>query len=234
MPDPVNVTTTAATKTYLGITDGAFDARIDQLLPIIDAMFERHTGRQIVPARNIEEKVNGRGSPYLYVSRVPIIQVTELKLVNPSDGSVIQSYEPPGAANADAILGAAGKFTTGEWIELIQTGGSAAPETSSRWPFVFPIGTHNVHVKYDSGYEVIPPPMQLAAWLTINSMMRNRPNGMESERIGDYSYKRSTASEGAKAGLSPEAVGLLAPYKVHRIERATRPNQTGYERTART
>ena len=78
----------------------------------------------------------------------------------------------------------------------------------------FPGGNQNVYVDYTAGYSTIPGDLEQIAIEIISNVMKSRSinTQLESEKIGDYSYKVAPTSSGVSSLIADKAYDL-APYK---------------------
>ncbi len=221
-------------KALLGITDSSKDTIIDAWIPAVDRQIERHTRRAFNKVTGIVERHNGRDSRFLYPKRTPILLVSDLKIIDPTDGSTVEQF-----TSADFEVKGSGQFSTGEFIEMIQRlgFGNVVDHSDIR----FRAGTNNVEVTYDAGFETIdmPPDVQAAMAMQLNTYISSstRPNGMESERISKYTYKRGTGggTKGTtRSGLIPEVKEMLASFIRPLINYAGEPTRGHHVRHLRT
>ncbi len=200
-------------KALLGITGTAKDALIDEWIPVVEDQIEMHTRRTFNKVLAAVERHNGRNSRFVYPRRTPILAVISLNLIDPTDGSIVEAFTP-----ADFEIKGTGPQSTGEFIELVRQAGFV-----NRGHFAdigFPAGTNNIELTLDAGYDDLnmPPRVQGAMALQISTYISagTRPNGMESETISKYRYKRATSGGGSgklpRSGLIPEVAGMLASF----------------------
>ena len=78
----------------------------------------------------------------------------------------------------------------------------------------FPGGNQNVYVDYTAGYSTIPGDLEQIAIEIISNVIKSRSinTQLESEKIGDYSYKVAPTSSGVSSLIADKAYDL-APYK---------------------
>lgn len=212
----------AKIKALLGITGAAKDALIDEWIPVVEDQIEMHTRRTFNKVLAAVERHNGRNSRFVYPRRTPILAVISLNIIDPTDGSIVEAFTA-----ADFEIKGSGPQSTGEFIELVRQAGFV--NRGHFGDIGFPAGTNNIELTLDAGYDDLnmPPRVQGAMALQINTYINSntRPNGMESEAISKYRYKRA-AGPGGKAirsGLIPEAAAMLASFVRPVIEFAGTP-----------
>jgi hypothetical protein len=115
-----------------------------------------------------DELVDGRGRPYVWLRRLPIVSITAVFVDT-------IPVTPP--------------FT---WIVKPQIGQlfHGNGQDDPRYTWRFPLGTRNVRVQYMGGYQTIPDPIvRAAAYYCRYQWEQSRISGLyQSERIGDYNY----------------------------------------------
>lgn len=195
---------------YLG--SSGIDARITQLLPMIDSLIQNFTRRKFLPQTGNVERHHGEGTPYLFPLDAPIRTVTSLLLVD-SSGVTVRTY---GAS--EFVL------PKNEYVELVGSN-LRRPSFHGEFPVFFPAGENNVQLTYDSGFATvgdIPDDVQLAALRTISFYLQSRSTaGMKSERIGDYQYTRDGLDDKDNSGLPSEVKAMLRKYQRQFMRRST-------------
>lgn len=224
------IATQAQIKALLGITDASKDTLIDTWIPVVEDQIEMHTRRTFNKVLAAVERHNGRNSRFVYPRRTPILAIISLNIIDPTDGSIVETFTA-----ADFEIKGTGPQSTGEYIELVRQAGFV-----NRGHFQdigFPAGTNNIEVTLDAGYDDanMPPRVQGAMALQISTYISSgtRPNGMESESISKYRYKRATSGTGGsgkmpRSGLIPEAAAMLASFVRPVIDYAGQP-ETSHE-----
>lgn len=218
-------------KALLDITDASKDTLIDTWIPVVEDLIEDHTRRTFNKVLAGVERHNGRDSNFVYPRRTPILAVISLNLIDPTDGSTVEAFTP-----ADFEIKGTGPRSTGEYIELVRTSGFGIHGHDE---FGFPAGTNNIELTLDAGYDDVnmPPKLQGAMALQISTYLSagTRPNGMESEAISKYRYKRATSSSGKppRDGLIPEVAGMLRSFIRPVIDYAGGPVEGHQQRRVR-
>lgn len=79
----------------------------------------------------------------------------------------------------------------------------------------FPNGFQNIEIRYTAGYATIPDSVQTATCMVVKALydMSKNDAGMQSEKIGEYSYTRRALSGDFDMPVFADARLLLAPYK---------------------
>lgn len=211
---PVSVLTTLATvKDELGITDATEDIRLERYIQVASDAIVRYCRRKLHRETGIIEKHAGAGFPRLFLDRLPLVSVTEVKL----DESVITDFDlvdlATGLLYRDAgwtrrAFRAAGIVqqpvtgTDDENIQVTYVGGFITPEGDP-----------------GQGTRDLPLDIEQACIDTVTSIRanRSRDSNITAEKLGDasvtYGGVNSGAGQGA-GGLIPDGViGTLKPYR---------------------
>jgi len=177
------------------------------LLEAASEMIDRFCGREFDSSARTEYH-DGDGSQYIYLHVFPNVSLTTVGVS--SDYWVTETNVTTTALLVHDVDGRCILKHTAE-IE------------------VFPRGVQNVKVVYTAGYAAasIPEDIQQACCVMAGNMyaetgMATSNLPYESEKIGDWTYKRSTAGsgggvDGSGGVLSPSVRRMLSPYAVHRF-----------------
>lgn len=187
-------------KAALGITSTGQDAQIDALLEPVSNALQALTGRQIED-RTVTEYHDGAGQTCVVLNHRPITAVTSVHddlTGSYGSGTEVDSdnYRIDYDRGMIRLTGAVPNdyFITGRDIDA----------------YTFQDGSLNVKVVYSAGYPSGHPMLDAAelvfAELMAQALNRAANAGLESERLGDYSYKVSASDE---AALSMAARGAL-------------------------
>ncbi len=138
---PIDLTTVAAVKSWLGITSSDSDAILQRTVSNVSRFLLSYLSRQIVPA-DFSERYDGVGYPSqrLVLRQWPVISIASVYL-----GSTIIAAAPgpgPGFGQAGYTLAPSG---------------DAPPPGSTQWldfsGYGLPMGAQNIGVTYRAGYQ---------------------------------------------------------------------------------
>lgn len=186
MPDPV-LTSLAAFKAHLKVTDTGSDALLGQLLLELDETVAQVTGRERVPGRNPFESVqatefyDGSGRELLVLRRRPVTAVAEVRVH--AGGHYGQGADAFPAGSAWTV----GQHYSIPRTDATEQNGSMLAAIGGCWPE----GRGNVRVQYTAGYAAIPADLALAVHLLGGRLFYSLKQGglLEGETIGRYSYR---------------------------------------------
>ena len=169
-------------------------ATIERLVNVASRRLEKYCNT-VFKAREITRVLNGPDFPLLDLGG-PIISVTSVTVG--VDVLSVDDYE---------VLNVRGQlYRSAGWS------GGGSPITGVG-------GLNNVEVEAVLGYEPIPYEVVEAAIILIRGWVeRPGSEGMQSERIGDYSYtrfNRDAATVSARGTMPEEVLDLLEPYVRH-------------------
>lgn len=194
-------------KDFLDLSDSD-DARINTLLPIVDSMLQNFTRRNILQVTNTDELHNGDRTPFLTTKDGPIISVASLTIINPQGLGLVQTL----VEDTDFK-----RYE--EYVQII--GAQKEQLFDPRWGVAFSIGENNVKITYDSGFATIPPDIQMAAFITMDSLFHSRTPGVISEKIGNYQYRLANPSDTKEnSGLPNDAADLIRAKIRPQLERS--------------
>jgi hypothetical protein len=158
-------------------------------------------GTEFEAASTTTEETDGNGLYYIFTQNIPITALTSV-IITEDGGSTTTIL----AANLqyDAATG---------MISFDQDNNSSY----GHWPK----GMLNLKIAYSYGYDTIPAPVQEACVQTMvqlygPNISTTNPQ-LDSERMGEYSWKRKAGSSDINAsGFTPMAENLLLPYKQYK------------------
>ncbi len=163
---------------------------LSALIEAASAAIEKYCGREFAESERTET-YDGDGSRELFVRTFPL-----------------------GALETVTVVDADETEYDGDGFRLDTRIGRIVPKIGAGLSR-FPAGVQNLRVTYTGGFSTIPADVQEACVQTVQAMRGatsdSNDAGMQSERIGDYSYVRFDAST---HGLTPSVKALLAPYRV--------------------
>lgn len=193
----------ATLKTYMGIDSSITtqDARLTVILARIDAWVKK-TSRDagvILEEETVTDTLDGPGSHRLFLSYRPIISVT----------AVYHSEAVPRVFDSTALV-AANQYLLHPDIGMIETPNAFGHHHHHGHRGVFLRGVQNYQAVYAAGYASIPGDLVAGVIMVSAAFAAGRPgkDGMQSERLGDYSYVRAKVME------LPGVEGFLAPYVI--------------------
>jgi hypothetical protein len=143
------------------------------------------------------EDLNGNGLDYIIVKNKPITTLTSVIITE--DG------------------GSTTTISSGNLQYEANTGIITFDQDNSSSYGLFPKGYLNIRIAYAYGWATIPAPVQEACVQTMvqlygPSMATTNPQ-LDSERMGEYSWKRKAASSDINAsGFTPMVENMLQPY----------------------
>ena len=193
-----DLTTTAKVKAYLGISASTWDTILATLVTSASAIIQSYCRRQF----NSQTFTEYHDGADLQVPRAQII------VKNPPIISVTSVYDdldqPPTWPAADLV-------SSDDYAVYLDEG------IVELYPdYTFGDGRRNVRVIYVGGYATVPTDIEQAAnMLVANIFNRGRTgaDGLQSERIGDYSYVRADAGV-TSHGIPNDVRAILAPYRL--------------------
>jgi hypothetical protein len=173
-----------AVKLLMGYADSSKDTLIDSMLPRVTILFNTAWDRDLRKAERTE-LYDGTGSAWTFLKQFPLDSTAAFELKIDDDVVDAADYE---LYKEEGIVKLKQRF-------------------SYRTAPIFPIGDRNVSAKYTAGYATgsIPPDIEMAACLMVGHLVESRgviASALESEKIGNYSYRQgeaSTAQEAEKA-----------------------------------
>lgn len=189
----MTIATTAEVKAALGILDAGQDARLDALIPALDAAIERHVGRTF-SAVTTTERLSGGAT--LMLRALPVISITSITDLH--SGQLITDY------SVDLVKGLVRRLPFGAIWGDLRAGG----------PFLDQLGYSGMAIQprfevvYQSGYTTVPADVKLALYEAVAFTLAGQ-GGKTSEKDGDYAYSIS-AQTGA---LPATSTLLLAEYR---------------------
>lgn len=201
-------------KTYLKITGGAEDDRLNLIISLVTGLIQDFTHRQLVERVDFEERHHGRNTPLLFPFDAPITGVTTLDIIDPDGDVILDSL----TLNEDFVIS-----PSKEYLQLR----NALDRRGITGTFAqrFPAGEANLKLIYTSGFAAIPKGVQMAAFEAVSFFRSKSSAGLKSERLGDYSYTTDTPSDAAASGIQLPATsrGALRRWVRPRIRFAGRP-----------
>jgi hypothetical protein len=164
----------------------------NQLLYISSAFIERYCKRTFSSSTYTSEKYNGNGTHFLQLEKYPVTTLTSVILWDTFNNSALTTY----TQYTDYLLhddGSTGMI----WL---------------RQGFV--LGINNYRITYTAGYTNIPYDLKYATCLLAYHVYKNSGKvGMDSERIGNYSYKMSAQGKNSIEGKNSIG-GLSVPSEI--------------------
>ncbi len=199
------IITKADYKTIKGISGTDYDARLDALIPMAQAMLEKWSGRKFDPATYTDEKYDGPGAASIQLKNYPVKSLTSVEYVDTlGNESTIDAT----SYTCDPLTGII-KFqpsrngrllVTREWDEVV------VPDYIGDCP-QFIEGHQNIQVTYSAGYDTMPPDLQLAMIQFVDYLMgevsTSAVGGQEfqKESLGDYSYDRGNKQSSSNSNV---------------------------------
>lgn len=170
-----------------GVSDSDYQ---NTLINLASQFIEQYTKRVLKTATYTSEKYNGNGTHFLQLDKYPVTTLTSVILWNTSNNSASTTYS---------------QYTD----YLLQDDGS----TGMIWLRQgFAQGVNNYQITYTAGYTTTTMPYDIryaCALLCYHIYKNSGKIGIDSEKIGNYSYKKSgTSSSNASIG------GLLIPSEI--------------------
>lgn len=160
-PDPVDLTTVAKVKSYLGQVSSSEEGEIQRIITAVSHLLVHLIDRPI-KAQACRHMATGSGRDRIFLPFYPIISITYVRI----DGNVI----PAATVGATDI----GYLLDGNTILLR---GVVASRNQM-----------NVDISYVAGYESVPPPLEQAALELVAQRYRERERvGLSSRGIGGES-----------------------------------------------
>jgi hypothetical protein len=184
------------------------NATLDAYIEAASEMVSRYCNREF-PLANATERHPYRYSPRLYLKRTPIVSVSNITLyerstANATVGNITNDLSSnmtetdTGYVIPFTISSPNGVLTVEPWTYRVSS-------DATQFAYFY-------EVNYSGGYANIPAPVKAATAKIVDSMnTRLGPNdGIQSEKIGDYSYTKFTS--GTILSPTSDAGFLLAPY----------------------
>ena len=201
------LTTLDSVKTHLGISDGAEDALLSQLVSQAEAVIKSEVGANIEQA-SYTEFYCGDGGRALVLRQRPVQSITSIHVDN-------QGFfgEASGAFSDDSLLAAGEDYALqrdhASDVEQSHSGivlrmGAVWPAAPARFRGLLAQGARrgigNVKVEYVAGYATPPADLVLAANNLIAVLRRTASAGapIRSERLDYYSYNLGGDSAAAR------------------------------------
>jgi uncharacterized phiE125 gp8 family phage protein len=175
-----------------GVTDSDYQ---NTLINLTSQFIEQYTKRVLKTATYTSEKYNGNGTHFLQLDKYPVTTLTSVILWDTTSNSALTTY----TQYTDYLLH--GDGSTG-MIWLRQG---------------FALGVNNYQITYTAGYSAstLPYDLRYACALLCYHIYKNSGKiGMDSERIGNYSYKMSSQGNISIGGLfvPSEILSMLEMY----------------------
>jgi hypothetical protein len=202
------LTSLATALDELGLTSdsGAQDARVERYLNAASALIEAFVGRLLYKTTGIIEKVEAFGTPFLFVTRTPLLTITTIKF----NGQLIDSsnYELHDA-DAGSIFALRGWI----WTSAIQSGLQYDPIAGYERKLY--------EITYDGGYTTratsatptLPNDIEQACLEQIVYFWRNkgRDPSVTSEKLLSWSATYDRGESGS--GLAPHVEAMLQRHR---------------------
>lgn len=189
-------------KIYAGISTTAFDTRLTAIVASAAAMIRQVCGRSLTDGFETgsrTERLDGDGMDEIRPTEWPVTTLTSVKYVSADNSET--AYDTSSYRIADdqrRIIRAYGhisRFAVPSALDLRVYADDDAGNwhMSPRWPE----GKDNIEVAYTGGFSTIPADLKMAMYLLVDQLFAASGKGgvLESESIGEYSYKRANASE---------------------------------------
>lgn len=187
--------TTTELKEFLQWTSTDSDY-MNTLINFASDFIERYCNRKFKAADYISEVYDGNGETELYLKNAPINSVTTI--ANWDSYNNKSSYE----------------YT--EHTEYMIYGEEGYIYLRSKWVS----GRRNFQITYNGGFETIPYDLRKAC-ADLCSLMKNHGDkaGLQSEKIGNYSYSLGAGSSVTIGGLAipAETLSILVNYRIINI-----------------
>lgn len=185
-------------KTLLGLTGVSEDARIDIWLSAADRAIKTYCNQNFEFA-TYTEYYTGNNQYRLALRQVPVVNITSLWVDNAG-----YYGDPASAFGSSTLLTPGVDYTLDRQKDAEPSLTGIVFRLGTVWPIQQRVGMYsrltadihpafgNIKVIYDAGYATIPADLAYACMLLVSQMRRTYATGgfnLESERIGDYSYK---------------------------------------------
>ncbi len=187
-------------KTYLGIavSDTSQDARLTLILAGVDAWVTKASrdAGVVLSTETITEVLDGPGSHRIFLGFRPVATFT----------SLYHSDAMPRVFDTTTLVDPTLYILRAD-VGIIET---PHPFSHRHGRINFHRGVQNYKAVYDAGFATAPGDLVAGVVMVSAAFAAGRPgkDGMQSERLGDYSYVR------AKVAELPAVEGFLAPYLV--------------------
>ena len=183
----VKICTLAEFKVYAGLSDTTYDTLLQVYINSVTDIFNAYCWKvfgevkTVTQITDIEDKFGDR----ILLKYSPLITVT----------AVLDNYDP---------LSQSGINLTQNKDYYVYKG---AGLIKTAFPQHFHQGLQKVRIDYVAGYSTVPDDVKMAAYMQIQYLWRNARGGegKSSERIGNYSFTRSTKDN----VLLPEVQAIL-------------------------
>lgn len=163
---------TQATIVYENPTTGGTVGLIDTLIPMVEAEFERFTGRK-VDSESLDERYDGDGAEMIVLRSAPAT-VTAVSLID-ADGSAtsVASTEYYVDTERGFLYARSGSTHT---YGFVPDGMGDRPARNRAPLYRWPEGTRNVRVQYTGGWSTVPSDLSLAAVRRVADLVLDRRN----------------------------------------------------------
>jgi hypothetical protein len=194
------ITTRDYIKMQNGWLDSTYDARIDQLLPVLTEGINKYLRRRVNSATRTEVR-NGQGTNYIRVYNPPINSIT----------SIVFDYQ---GYNPTTVAGSNFAFDTDQNVGLVMFKATASPK------YGFDDGFQNILITYNGGFSTVPADIQSAAALITRKILEmsdeERLVVEKVEGSRKVKYDQTYISGGIELPVFAEAKQLLLPYMLVR------------------
>lgn len=194
------ITTRAYIKTQNGWTDSTYDARIDQLLPVLTEGINRFLRRRVNAATRTEVR-NGQGTDFLRVYNPPINAITSITFD-------YNGYSP------QTVVGSNFVYDTDKNVGMVKFRPTASPK------YGFSEGFQNISIIYSGGFASIPYDIQSAAALITRKILEMSDEERliieKTEGSRKVKYDQTYIAGGIELPVFAEAKQLLMPYVLTR------------------
>lgn len=196
--------TTSEYKTWKGISESTYDARIALYIAQAESFADVWTGRKLERQTDLVEKLDGTGSPLLFLRNSPIASIASVKRVN-LDGTktTVASNTYRFNTDDDSRTSLCRISSVDYWCS-----------TRNTTP-VWDMGCLNWEVTYTAGYEAGSAPASLegAIFALVDHLFDKTERDLgagdlQSEALGSYNYSRA-----ALADVSESVLMMLRSYR---------------------
>lgn len=173
-------------------------AEIQALIEAASQLIEAYCGR-VFAAADYTEKQDGAGREFIIIDNPPIISLSSVGFISPSDGTT-ETVD-------DAYFDYKSEIGEIQWKPSASSG--------SQYEGCFFEGFRNIVVSYRGGYETIPYPIQRATADLVKVMFDPSLNSqaIEKEKLGEYFYQLNADKIGP---MLSDQNKILRLYKLYR------------------
>lgn len=197
---------TIETVTYTNPTTDGTVGLIDTLIPVVQAMFERYTGR-VVDSASLDERYDGSGAETITLRTAPVTTVTAVSIIDASGtATTVESTDYYADLTAGVLYARRGVGYDG-----FRPDGWGDRPAINRMPlYHWPRGTKNVRVQYTGGYSSVPADLSNAAVRMVCDLVLDRRNNrmLASSSMDKRSITRASEEELVRTYFGPWRRGV--------------------------